>query len=280
MVGSVRCRCGHTFVATTRNFTYPGAVRFATSGDIVIAILRDIMGHMPLFLVGHNCHAYDNVVLLTHLVNEMHDDSDVRFDTFFTDASGYTDFGYERRRMITIPGVNNVDTLVWFRQTMGAKYASFSLDNLAKQEGIDSKIRGAKFNMDGTDQDFHEPIIYNVQDCQIVLHLCEIKAVGDNIITLCIEAGSPFRDVAFYRTGAVGSCAMGKYCRETLGAQYVWNGCTTPIKVIRGGCDLSRGLRVLQCRGIELPVNVSQHNMLYRCLPRELHHLRSVLSTG
>lgn len=182
LCATLLCSCGFRYTTTCRRINVVSCVHHQTSGDMVVGLIWAIIKHLPLFIVGHNCYAYDNVVMLTHLVNERYSDPCLDMDSLFLDISDHTTYGYTRRCMLTIAGCNNIDTLVWYSSALNNHFTSYALGSLAAAEGFDGKLGGATFVHGMTDGAFLDLIEYNVQDFNILIQLCEKRRVCDNIM--------------------------------------------------------------------------------------------------
>ena len=119
------------------------------------------------------------------------------------DASWSTGFGL----MIDIPGINNMDTYRFIKQSMFSNYKSFRLKNLCNANDTASpKIHDVSlifgeewYNSTGINR--KDMIKYNMADCVANLELCRSLDLITQILCLSYCSSSWIRDVLLYNTG-------------------------------------------------------------------------------
>lgn len=232
---SVVCNCGYTMTYGTVHCSYGKYYRrLSSSTRVAVAIVTCIQSHMPLFIVGHNVYQYDNRVL-AHWIGCDGDYAErMDMDKYFRVIPSTRSSDDNISLLMTIPGTNNIDSLVWFTSTMYTEYRSFGLDNLCKAEGIAGKSVKSRFTVCLSPDEMVTMISYNVRDCEMVIELCSKKLVTGNILYLCNVTGAPFGDVAVYHTGAMGSCALSKAAMKDS-TMIVWRRCEKEVVEMKGG---------------------------------------------
>ncbi|CAM9931375.1 unnamed protein product, partial [Sphacelaria rigidula] len=230
LAGTLLCSCGFQYSATCRPVQHPNTFYFSSSARMVIAMLSKITDHKPLFLMGHNCYRYDNRVMMTHLLSgEIEHPGRTKYGDLFMDILSRGTFGHELKCMITVDGVDNVDTLEWYRLSNYNLLKSYTLASIAEHEGIESKMSGVSFSPHMTDAESKHVLSYNIHDCRILLRLWEKRGIGNTILSICREAGAAFPDVAMYKTGAIGASAIVSKERHICGGTTM--GCWIPLRV-------------------------------------------------
>ena len=232
---SVSCSCGYSMSYGTVRCNYPRYYkRVSNSTRVASELMRCIQSHMPLFIVGHNVYQFDNRVLAYWIGCDHEYADEIDIDRYFRSMPSTRTSDDGVSVMMTIPGTNNLDTLVWFRSTMFTDYRSFGLDALCKAEGIEGKSSKSRFSTCLTPDEMLRMIRYNVRDCEMVVELCKKKSVTDNVLYLSRVTGAPLADVAVYHTGAMGSCALSKEAMRN-GTAIVWRKCGREVVEMKGG---------------------------------------------
>mmetsp|Transcript_2713 Transcript_2713/g.7222 ORF Transcript_2713/g.7222 Transcript_2713/m.7222 type:complete len:926 (+) Transcript_2713:17548-20325(+) len=209
--------------------------------SIAEAVMELILDHKPIFTLGHNVYSFDNKVLAIALGSK-HPMSKYFRQILRSDASTVTDFGL----IMDIPGINNLDTYRFIRQSMFGTYKTFSLGALCESNGIRSpKLLSTtlvfselwyKDNAVNT----MDMMRYNIADCRANLQLCEKLDLINEIISLSYIAKAWISDVLLYNTGAMATSCL---CASALKDDYTfaWSRCDWRPENFKGGEVLYTG---------------------------------------
>lgn len=147
--------------------------------------------------------------------------------------------------MMNIPGINNLDTLLYIRASMAGSFSQFSLDSLAKELKL-PMLKGTtpsgSFNLEwfnGAPGNTRDMVKYNMLDCKVCLELCRKLDPINQIIALCYCSRAWIEDVMLYNTGAM---AISCVCFEALRDKctYNWTRCDWKPQDFKGGEVLFR----------------------------------------
>ncbi|CAM9293330.1 unnamed protein product [Laminaria digitata] len=146
--GSLMCSCGYKIAYGA---LLCGDLRYynrcESSTKVAVSMLRAIESHMPLFIVGHNCYQFDNRVLCYWICADLEYTERLVIDRYFRVVASTSRSDSSISLLMTVPGVNNVDTMVWFMTSMYSNYRSFGLDNLCRAEGLSTKTGRSRFSV-------------------------------------------------------------------------------------------------------------------------------------
>ncbi len=243
---SLKCTCGFEHIVTRHRIIgldCEQTVRDSNEG-ISVETMKIIIHHLPVFVVGHNVYSFDNPLLAKSLPKHHH------FRTYFesvqkSDGKSSTTLGL----IITIPGVNNLDTYKYIFHSMYDRFKHFSLEYLCKT------LQLPVGKMDNNDvtfcKDWYSECFtntstmakYNMRDCEATLGLCQKLDIVNQVVTLCYGSKAWIRDVLLNNTGAMSlssmcSLAWSKDCR------YNWTRCDWLPKMFIGGHVLFTGEKV------------------------------------
>jgi DNA polymerase elongation subunit (family B) len=184
---SMKCMCGYHLVISRARLLDSGInyVVGSNNAEIAIEVMKSIITHMPTFTVGHNIYTYDNKVLAIALPKGH------KYRQYFkrvlkSDSSTSTTIGL----VMTIPGINNLDTYRYMIQSMYDKFSSFSLGALCAAVGIkvgkvdNSDLRFCNEWYSSSTTNRLLMVRYNMQDCNVTLALCEKLDLINQIMSL------------------------------------------------------------------------------------------------
>ena len=123
---SLKCTCGFKHIVTRSRITgmdCKQSVRNCNE-DIVVETMKLLIDHAPVFTVGHNIYTFDNPVIAKALPRNH------PYRLYFqmvqkSDSKASTTMGL----IMTIPGVNNLDTYKYIYHSMYHVFKYFSLDH-------------------------------------------------------------------------------------------------------------------------------------------------------
>jgi DNA polymerase elongation subunit (family B) len=213
------CTCGEEFY-TSR------CVEAPTSKSMVSRLLRYILQHDPLWLIGWNCYTFDNECMRYHA-----DDS---FKKVFTVVKVGGFGGASYGSIINIPGVYNVDPLVYMMKAPHYGLASYSLASVASTMGTIPKLPMPNMREDVSDQTLRT---YNMNDCSVVLAIWQKQNFGILFPSLAVLAALPVYDCCRYITGTMAALAYSSFALSR-NIRISWGTCTIP-KGYKGGLVLS-----------------------------------------
>jgi DNA polymerase elongation subunit (family B) len=215
-----------------------------TNATIAVEIMRLIILHAPAFTVGHNVYAFDNTVLAKALPKGH------TYTHYFqmvqkSDSKVSTTLGL----IMTIPGINNIDTYKYIYHSMNHVFKAFSLQYLCNTLDLgvgkldSTRLRFCKQWYSSSFANALEMTHYNMRDCEATLALCEIFDMINPIVALCYGAKAWIWDVALYNTGAMSLSSMCAIAWDR-GYRYNWTRCDWIPDVFTGGQVLFTGERV------------------------------------
>lgn len=237
LCSSLVCTCGWSLLIT-RSRVHDERVNqlvLDSSEAIAIATIEAILVHAPAFSMGHNIYAFDNAVLAFALPpNHPY----VRFFRSITKSSNNT--APTVGLILDIPGVNNLDTLIYVRSSMFGTFSQFSLDYLAKQlklpmlKGCTNKMKFEIEWFEGALNNSRLMSVYNIMDCCVVLELCKNLDLINQIIALCYCSRAWIEDVMLYNTGAMATSCI---CFNAMEHKcvYNWTRCDWKPQDFKGG---------------------------------------------
>ena len=234
---SLVCSCGYRQSISRRDIRLSPVTCHVRSSnremaELMLALLID---HKPIFTLGHNTYGYDNKVLALAL-GSGHTLSQYFKQVMRSDSSTVTDFGL----MMVLPGINNLDTYRYIRQSMFGTYKAFSLDALCKANdipspkiGSDTRVFSEYWYMESS-ANAKSMLIYNLRDCTANLALCVKLDIINQVIALSYAARAWIEDVMLYNTGAMATSCL---CSAafTRGYEYNWTRCDWNPNDFKGG---------------------------------------------
>ena len=132
------CSCGYKAVISRVLLSRLGyeCMLVHDNASMAETTIKLIMSHRPIFTVGHNVNEFDNLRLACALK------ADSPSTKYFTPTSNVNRTNNVGMGFImTIPGVNNIDTLRYMRKSMPQSFQSFALDSLARDLNL-SNLKG------------------------------------------------------------------------------------------------------------------------------------------
>ena len=208
--------------------------------DMAIRVINSIIGHAPIFLVGHNCYSYDNIVLGTMLPKGH------KFRDFFTPTfhkvKSYGNMGL----ILELPGINNFDTYRYITKAMEHDFRGFSLSAIADQLELKSKkITDHRMEFSEAwytrcDANAHSMCAYNIRDCEVALNICWKLDIFNKVINMCYATNCCIPDALIYSTGAISVSTLCSKAHE-IGSKYIWTRCDWHPDTIKGGLVWFRG---------------------------------------
>jgi len=237
LCGSLVCTCGWQLLVTRARVHDSGLnqVVLDSSEAIAVRIISAILEHAPAFIIGHNVYSFDNTVLAFALPDHH---PYIWFFRSVTKSSNNT--APTMGLILDIPGINNLDTLIYIRSSMFGTFKQFSLDSLAKELNL-SVLKGStqdiKFEMEWFQEsagNTHLMSVYNNIDCRVVLKLCKHLDLINQIIALCYCSRSWIEDVMLYNTGAMATSCI---CFNAMlhKCTYNWTRCDWHPLNFKGG---------------------------------------------
>lgn len=201
---ALHCSCGYCEAWTTikHKLTIPGLTYCESSSDLVVQSLSAIKEHMPLWLVGYNCYAFDNRVMSYHTPRRLR-------STIFKSISTGSKSVSKVALIIDLPGVHNVDLYTYLDKCMRYIYKSLSLGDVAAFH----QIKGKTEMPTGEDEaSLVALVMYNINDSEITGKLWHLTGVCEQVLGLCVASCSPVIDCVRYITGTMASCFVSSYC--------------------------------------------------------------------
>lgn len=230
------CSCGWKMCVSRRPLAGQDIDHIVRTTNIEIAeiTIQTICSHRPIFTIGHNIYGFDNKVLAQAL-GSSHPLSAYFKQLMRSDASTSTDFGL----IMTIPGINNLDTYRFIRESMFGEYKLFGLGPLCEANGIASPktthhrtFSSRWFEQTGVNAT--TMAVYNLGDCIANLELCKRLDLVNQVVSLCYASRAWIQDVMLYNTGAIATSCLctAAYIR---GYDFAWNRCDWRPESFRGG---------------------------------------------
>ncbi len=233
----LKCTCGYMATVSrvpVQRLPYPCIVA-TTNSAIAEETMRLIIEHEPSFTIGHNVYEFDNVRLACSL------SSSSAYRSYFQPTStvigsSVTSVGF----IMTIPGVNNLDTLRYTRKAMPQRFSSFALGKLAQDlELSSSKLSTANMEFSvkwylSCSANAVDMIRYNMMDCEVTIGVCFKLDLINQIIAICAITKAYIIDVMLYSTGAIAASAL---CSRALenNMKYIWTRCDYQPPDFQGG---------------------------------------------
>ena len=234
---ALKCTCGFKHMITRSRIIgmdCEQSVRVCNR-SMVIRTMDLIIQHRPVFTVGHNVYAFDNPTIAKALP------SNHIYRSYFqavqkSDTKSSTTMGL----VMTIPGINNLDTYKYIYHSMYDRFAMFSLEYLSKVLEVPlPKIsnENTHFCIDWYSASFANSLAMatcNMRDCDATLGVCNKLDIINQVVSLCYVAKAWIRDVMLYNTGAM---ALSSMCSIawTKGYRYNWTRCDWIPNVFSGG---------------------------------------------
>ena len=237
MCCSLVCSCGWRLFITRCRIADSSInqVLVSSNSELAILVVRNIIRHAPTFTIGHNIYAFDNVVL-SFALPKYHPYARLFKAVTKVSITSYPSMGL----MMAIPGINNLDTLMYIRTSMFGTFNQFSLDSLGKQ------LKLCKLKMNNKEMPFNIALYtscadyarrmarYNIMDCEVTIELCKKLDLVNQIVALCYCSRAWAEDVMLYNTGAMAtSCTCYNALKE--GYRYNWTRCDWKPMDFRGG---------------------------------------------
>ena len=243
---SLRCTCGFKHIVTRSKITGMDCKQSVETSNEGMAVqtMNLLIGHAPVFTVGHNVYEFDNTKIAKALPKNH------PFRSYFqivskSDNKASTTMGL----IMTIPGINNLDSYKYIYHSMYDRFKYFSLDYLSnildlpltKMDKID--IHFCKDWYSGSFVNSLTMAKYNMRDCEVTLELCNKLDIINQIMSLSHCANAWIRDVLLYNTGAM---SVSSVCSNawSKGFRYNWTRCDWIPNIFSGGHVLFTGKKV------------------------------------
>ena len=234
------CSCGSraTFGTGDLPISSVSSTKHLSSESVCMSFVNHVVSHRPTFLVAHNAYGFDNRSISHHLSRKLN------YMTYFNPISTKNESYAGFKLMITIPGVNNVDSLAYIRTSKFSVYQSYSLGSLAKVLGTYNKGSAPGFSLNLSKEDYVRMFEYNIGDCYALRGICDKLDILSEIVNLCSSAMSPFEDVGVYKTGVIAWSYILSEC-IARGTRFRWPKSLRPYTDIRGGHVISNGANLV-----------------------------------
>jgi len=115
--------------------------------------------------------------------------------------------GVHNTSTYTICGISIMDGLALYKKNEMRKRVSYSLDNIAKEEGVDAGKKSVKFKMDMNEQEWNEFVEYNIHDVVLTKKINDKKKYIELLMMYSYEALIPFED-AFSPIAVITGCIV------------------------------------------------------------------------
>lgn len=206
---AAHCSCGVEFFMPTT----PGVI---SSSRVCAEFMEFVRDHRPVWLIGYNCYAFDNMHIHYHLDDhKKRDFMSIRVSGVGTgsDAS-----------LINIPGVYNVDVYQYLVRTRNSRFKSMKLAHVAEQLNCTRKTAMPPMN---SKVGYDELKAYNMNDCVVALEVWTKSNIYLEIPNLAVVTGSHIYDSCRYITGFMMACAFATEALK-LRKSILWGLCTDP----------------------------------------------------
>lgn len=120
------------------------AVACKSNAQMAISMINEIMLHAPLFIVGHNVHTFDNVLIAEALPSKH------KFRKFFRPTHHMFRSHGNMGLILCTPGINNLDTFRYISKARTQEHKGFSLASIADQLNLvvgKGSTASVKFNL-------------------------------------------------------------------------------------------------------------------------------------
>jgi len=243
---SLKCTCGFKHIVTRSRITGMDCKQSVRScnKDIVVETMKLLIDHAPVFTVGHNIYMFDNPIIAKALPKSH------SYRSYFqmvqkSDNKASTTMGL----IMTIPGINNLDTYKYIYHSMYHRFKYFSLDHLSNTLELPlTKMNSENihFCKDWYSRSFVNSLqmaTYNMRDCDATLGLCNKLDIINQVVSLCYGAKAWIRDVMLYNTGAMSLSSMCSIA-WSKGYRYNWTRCDWIPDIFSGAHVLFTGEKV------------------------------------
>lgn len=187
---AAHCSCGKEFFMPTT----PG---LTTSADVCAGFIEFVMDHRPVWLIGYNCYAYDNMHIQFYLREKS-------WSNFLSIRAGISGVGNDAT-LINIPGVYNVDVYQYLMRTRRSKFKSMKLEHVAENLGCTKKLPMPSMT---TRVPYDVLKEYNMNDCVVAAEVWRKSNIYLEIPSLAIVSCSHIYDSCRYITGIMMACGF------------------------------------------------------------------------
>jgi DNA polymerase elongation subunit (family B) len=205
---------------------------------ICMAFIDHVREYKPMFLVAHSAYGFDNRSIAYHLAKE------VKYQHYFAPISIKNDPFPGFKLIIDIPGVNNVDSLVYIMKSKSSSFESFSLAGLSNVLNTHKRSYAPAFTMPLDQVEHGSMFRHNINDCYALKGVCDELDILTEISNLCQSARSPFKDVSVYETGLMTWSYILHNCVEQ-NLFFKWPERIFQFSEIRGGQIMSTGPKAI-----------------------------------
>jgi hypothetical protein len=125
----LKCSCGYEVIVSRTPIANRECKHIVAPTNSLISqtVVGVMIEHGPIFTIGHNIYDFDNVRLACALPK------DSPFRKYFVPTSNMLGKSVATAGFImSLPGINNMDTLRYMRKAMPQRFQSFALGNLAR----------------------------------------------------------------------------------------------------------------------------------------------------
>jgi DNA polymerase elongation subunit (family B) len=210
------------------------------NADMAVTAINVMIKHAPVFVVGHNVYSFDNVILATSLPKGH------RFRSFFKETFHTVHQRGNMGLVMSIPGINNLDTYRYIHKAMTQSFRGFSLKVIAEDLKIEQQKQstlGFNFTPEWytrSDTNATKMCVYNIADCEVCLAVCWKLDLFNQIINMCFATNCSINDALVYSTGAIAATALAHHASE-LGCKFMWTRCDWHPTKFKGGLVWFRG---------------------------------------
>lgn len=217
------CSCGERFSVNTITDSMD---IYCTSDQSLSLFMLSVMRHNPTFIVAHNGYAYDNDRFLEGLL--LREDKEIELDLykyFFpinlpnvfpgrVSAPGH---------IIKLPGIYNMDSMIFTKKYMILKYQENNLNSLALTNGLKPKTLHPDFTNELTRGESRLMIEYCYHDCELTMQICDIDKAFTLISEMADISGTDMENVMRGNQGRISLNAFNKICFNRYGCFINWN---------------------------------------------------------
>lgn len=192
------CDCGFTSFISTLDHPSADSILVHTQPDMVRAFVDQVLSHMPLWLVGWNCYAFDNTCL------NYHSDPDVAclFQQVKVGSASEVNYGY----ILNINGVYNMDPYLYVLRNPAhsSSFPSLSLADVAMKLNVKRKMDMPDLYVDMSPSEVYK---YNMNDSAIVAEVWIASNLYTEVPSVALVMSSPIYDCIRYMSGAFAACS-------------------------------------------------------------------------
>ena len=220
------CICGYKLFISTMSIDKSYCVTVRSQSELVSVLIKELILHRPLWLVGWNCYSFDNTCLSYNAIGSEYT---AYFRKVKISTANVVDYGY----IMDIPGIYNVDPLIYMQRSPAfmAKYnKDFSLYGVAKKLGVAAKTEMPDLYSDLKPLDILD---YNMNDSIIPTEIWIKTGLIEEIPSLALASCCHVYDVCRYMTSVTARCPLSAEAMA-IGMKIDWSECK-PVSEYKGG---------------------------------------------